>query len=56
MIPVKGNPLSCPGPSLKRVQNIQCYVQSVQVKRMKNMLNVFYIKLLKTFYLKAPNE
>ncbi len=35
MIPVKGNPLSYPWPSLKRVQNIQWYVQNVQVKRIK---------------------
>ncbi len=35
MIHVKGDPLSYPGPSLKRVQNIQWYVQSVQVKGIK---------------------
>ncbi len=56
MIPVKGNPLSYPRPSLKRVQNIQWYVQSVQVKRIQNMLKISYIKLLKPLYLKATNE
>ncbi len=35
MIPVQGNPLSYPATSLKRVQNIQWYVQNVQVKRIK---------------------
>ncbi len=56
MIPVKENPLSYPWPSLKRVQHIQWHVQSVQVKKDKNMLKIGYIKHLKTLYLKAPNE
>ncbi len=39
IIPVKGNPLSYPGPSLKRVQYILWYVQSVQVKGEKHVKN-----------------
>ncbi len=35
MIHVYGNPLSFTGPSLKMVQNIQWYVQGVQVKMIK---------------------
>ncbi len=35
MIPDKGKSLSYLGPSLKRVQNIQWYVQGVQVKMIK---------------------
>ena len=57
MIPVKGYPLSYTGTSLKRVQIIPWYVKSVQVKRIKTcLLKPGYIKLLKTLYLKAPNE
>ncbi len=57
MIPIKGNRLSYPGPSLKKVQNIQLYVQSAQAKKIKkNMSKISYIKHLKTLYLKAPND